>query len=104
MTAPFETDVISTSTGDVAITFIGHGSLIVNAVSAYNIVNKRPDGSPFHPKGAGNGYIVTFGDTIETIAFDWKVSPQEITNAYRLSPDLQLVVGQTIILPALAGL
>ena len=157
MTATFETDVISTSAGDVAITFIGHGSLMmefkdkiihvdpfgevadysqlpkadivlvthehgdhldlkalknvrtektiivltelcaakvkdgivmhngetrevggltVNAVPAYNIVNKRPDGSPFHPKGAGNGYIVTFGDTRIYIAGDTENTPE----------------------------
>jgi hypothetical protein len=42
------------------------------------------------------------GETIETIAFDWKSSPQEIVNANRISPDLQLVPGQPIILPALS--
>ena len=157
MTTTFETDVISTSAGDVAITFIGHGSLMmefngkiihvdpfgeladysqfpkadivllthdhgdhldlkalenirtektiivltelcaaqvkdgivmrngetrevggltVNAVPAYNIVNKRPDGLPFHPKGAGNGYIVTFGDTRIYIAGDTENTPE----------------------------
>ena len=157
MTNTFETDVIPTSAGDVAITFIGHGSLMmefngkiihvdpfgeladysqlpkadivllthdhgdhldlkalenirtektiivltelcaaqvkdgivmhngetrevggltVNAVPAYNIVNKRPDGSPFHPKGAGNGYIVTFGDTRIYIAGDTENTPE----------------------------
>ena len=157
MTIPFETDTISTSAGDVAITFLGHGSLIlkfkdkiiyvdpfsavadysqlpkadivlithehgdhldldalghvrtkktvitltelcaaqvdggivirngetrevggltVNAVPAYNIVNKRPDGLPFHPKGAGNGYIVTFGDTRIYIAGDTENIPE----------------------------
>ncbi len=165
MTAPFETDVISTSAGDVAITFIGHGSLMmefnskiihvdpfgeladysqlpkadivlvthdhgdhldlgalknirtkktiivltelctaqvkdgivmrngearevggltVNAVPAYNIVNKRPDGSPFHPKGAGNGYIVTFGDTRIYIAGDTENTP-EMKNLQNIS-------------------
>jgi spore germination protein YaaH len=47
---------------------------------------------------------VRYGDTLETIAFDWKISPQDIVNANRISSDLQLVPGQTIILPALAGL
>jgi L-ascorbate metabolism protein UlaG (beta-lactamase superfamily) len=156
MTIQFETDAISTSAGDVAITFLGHGSLMmkfkdkiihvdpfgeladysqlskadivlithehgdhldlkalekirtekttvvltelcaakvkdgivmrngdtrevggltVNAVPAYNIVNKRPDGSPFHPKGNGNGYIVTFGDTRIYIAGDTENTP-----------------------------
>lgn len=34
----------------------------IEAVPAYNIRNKRPDGSPFHPRGDGNGYVLTFGD------------------------------------------
>jgi L-ascorbate metabolism protein UlaG (beta-lactamase superfamily) len=52
------------------------GGLTVNAVPAYNIVNKRPDGSPFHPKGSGNGYIVTFGDTRIYIAGDTENTPE----------------------------
>ncbi len=35
--------------------------LKIEAVPAYNIAHKRPDGVPFHPKGSGNGYVVTFG-------------------------------------------
>jgi L-ascorbate metabolism protein UlaG (beta-lactamase superfamily) len=165
MTIPFETDVISTSAGNVAITFLGHGSLMmefkgmiiyvdpfsevadysqlpkadivlithehgdhldldalghvrtketvialtelcaaqveggiiirngetrevggltVNAVPAYNIVNKRPDGLPFHPKGAGNGYIVTFGDTRIYIAGDTE-NTSEMKNLQNIS-------------------
>jgi L-ascorbate metabolism protein UlaG (beta-lactamase superfamily) len=44
--------------------------LRIEAVPAYNIVNKRPDGTPFHPRGEGNGYIVTFGDKRMYIAGD----------------------------------
>jgi len=44
--------------------------LPVEAVPAYNIAHKRPDGNPFHPKGSGNGYIVTFGDKRVYIAGD----------------------------------
>ncbi len=36
--------------------------LPIEAVPAYNVLHRRPDGQPFHPKGAGNGYIITFGD------------------------------------------
>ncbi len=36
--------------------------LTIEAVPAYNVLHKRPDGQPFHPKGYGNGYILTFGD------------------------------------------
>jgi L-ascorbate metabolism protein UlaG (beta-lactamase superfamily) len=140
----FETDVFSTSAGDLSITFLGHGSLLllfngmniyvdvfgnvadysklpkadiifithehfdhldpkalasirtektvlvyteackqmakggivmrngdrqtvsgipVEAVPAYNLIHKRPSGDPFHPKGSGNGYILTIGGT-----------------------------------------
>ena len=34
----------------------------IEAVPAYNIVQKRSDGALFHPKGCENGYILTFGD------------------------------------------
>ena len=52
------------------------GNLHVEAVPAYNIVNKRPDGAPFHPKGAGNSYIVTFGDKRVYIAGDTENTPE----------------------------
>lgn len=156
-TATFETDVIPTSAGDLAITFIGHGSLMmafngktihidpvsseadyaslpkadivilthehsdhldkdalaklctdrttivlteicaaqieggivmrngetqtidglkVEAVAAYNLVHKRPDGEVFHSKGDGNGYILSFGDTHVYVAGDTENTPE----------------------------
>jgi L-ascorbate metabolism protein UlaG (beta-lactamase superfamily) len=50
--------------------------ITVEAVPAYNIVNKRPDGQPFHPKGAGNGYIITFGDKRVYVAGDTENTPE----------------------------
>jgi L-ascorbate metabolism protein UlaG (beta-lactamase superfamily) len=50
--------------------------LRIEAVPAYNIVNKRPDGAPFHPRGEGNGYIVTFGDKRVYIAGDTENTPE----------------------------
>ncbi len=44
--------------------------LTVEAVPAYNVLNRRPDGTPFHPKGEGNGYVVTFGTTRVYVAGD----------------------------------
>jgi L-ascorbate metabolism protein UlaG (beta-lactamase superfamily) len=157
MTTTFETDVISTLAGDLAITFIGHGSLMmtfngetihidpvssvadyaslpkadivflthehsdhldkdalaklrtdrtivvlteicaaqiqggtvmrngesqtidglkVEAIAAYNIVHRRPNGEVFHPKGDGNGYILSFGDTRVYIAGDTENTPE----------------------------
>jgi L-ascorbate metabolism protein UlaG (beta-lactamase superfamily) len=34
----------------------------IEAVPAYNLVHKRDNGQPFHSKGEGNAYILTFGD------------------------------------------
>ncbi|HPW18364.1 MAG TPA: MBL fold metallo-hydrolase [Candidatus Aminicenantes bacterium] len=50
--------------------------LPIEAVPAYNIAHKRPDGQPFHPKGAGNGYVVTFGDKRVYIAGDTENTPE----------------------------
>jgi L-ascorbate metabolism protein UlaG (beta-lactamase superfamily) len=153
----FETDVVPTSAGDLAITFLGHGSLLmvfkgmnifvdpfgkvadysllpkadlilathehfdhfdlqalssirtdktllvltelcaqqiaagmvmhngdeqvvagipIKAIPAYNLVNKRPDGDPFHPKGSGNGYILSFGGTNLYVAGDTENIPE----------------------------
>lgn len=48
----------------------------VEAVPAYNIVQKRPDGEPFHPRGVGNGYVVTFGETRVYVAGDTENTPE----------------------------
>jgi L-ascorbate metabolism protein UlaG (beta-lactamase superfamily) len=48
----------------------------IEAVPAYNIVNKRPDGTPYHPKGRGNGYILTFGGTRVYVAGDTENTPE----------------------------
>jgi len=155
--AQFETDVIPTSAGDLKITFLGHGSLMltfsgkniyvdpfsrvadysklpeadlilithehrdhldlqalarvrtertamilteicarqveggivmkngdvrvvngmhIEAVPAYNLVHKRENGQPFHPKGVGNGYIMTFGDKRVYVAGDTENIPE----------------------------
>jgi len=50
--------------------------LKIEAVPAYNIVNKRPDGNPYHPKGDGNGYIITFGDKRVYVAGDTENTPE----------------------------
>ena len=48
----------------------------IEAVPAYNLVHKRDNGEPFHPKGVGNGYILTFGDTRVYIAGDTENTPE----------------------------
>ena len=44
--------------------------LEIEAVPAYNLVHKRDNGQPFHPKGVGNGYIIRFGDKRVYVAGD----------------------------------
>jgi len=48
----------------------------VEAVPAYNILHKRSDGNPFHPKGQGNGYVITFGDKRVYVAGDTEPIPE----------------------------
>jgi L-ascorbate metabolism protein UlaG (beta-lactamase superfamily) len=33
----------------------------IEAIPMYNIEHKQPNGEPFHPKGRGNGYVLTYG-------------------------------------------
>lgn len=46
------------------------------AVPAYNIEHKRPDGKPFHEKGIGNGYILSFKSFRVYIAGDTENIPE----------------------------
>lgn len=50
--------------------------LEIEAVPAYNLVHKRDNGQPFHPKGSGNGYIITFGDKRVYVAGDTENTPE----------------------------
>jgi len=50
--------------------------MTVEAVPAYNLVHKRPGGALFHPKGEGNGYILSFGDTRVYVAGDTENTPE----------------------------
>jgi L-ascorbate metabolism protein UlaG (beta-lactamase superfamily) len=50
--------------------------LKIEAFPAYNIVHKRPDGQPYHPKGIGNGYVITFGDKRVYVAGDTENIPE----------------------------
>jgi len=67
---------------------LGYGEVMINgdikdfnginieAVPAYNLVNKRPDGGFYHPKGRGNGYVFTFGDKKVYVAGDTENIPE----------------------------
>jgi L-ascorbate metabolism protein UlaG (beta-lactamase superfamily) len=48
----------------------------IEAVPAYNVVHMRPEGVPFHPKGAGNGYIITVAKTRIYVAGDTENTPE----------------------------
>ena len=48
----------------------------INAVPAYNIVHKRDNGQPFHPKGEGNGYIIIIKGKKIYIAGDTENIPE----------------------------
>ena len=56
-----------------SLTLVG---LPLKAVPAYNILQKREGGNPFHPKGVGNGYIITFGDKNIYVAGDTENTPE----------------------------
>jgi L-ascorbate metabolism protein UlaG (beta-lactamase superfamily) len=48
----------------------------IEAVPAYNLVHKRDNGQPFHPKGNGNGYVISFGDVRVYVAGDTENTPE----------------------------
>ena len=50
--------------------------LRVQAVPAYNVVHMRGPGQPYHPKGAGNGYVISFGDKRVYVAGDTENIPE----------------------------
>ena len=50
--------------------------LKIEAVPAYNLVHMRSAGVPFHPKGVGNGYVITFGDKRVYVAGDTENVPE----------------------------
>jgi len=53
-----------------------NGGVAIEAVEAYNIVNERAPGQPFHPKGAGIGFILSFGGKRFYIAGDTENTPE----------------------------
>jgi len=48
----------------------------IEAIPAYNIVHMRSAGNPYHPKGQGNGYVLTFADKRVYIAGDTENTPE----------------------------
>lgn len=50
--------------------------LSIRAVPAYNLVHMKSPGKPFHPKGEGNGYVITFGNRNVYVAGDTENIPE----------------------------
>lgn len=48
----------------------------VTAVPAYNLLHRRDNGQPYHPKGEGNGYVLTFADVRVLVAGDTENVPE----------------------------
>ena len=56
--------------------YLSFSDVDIRAVPAYNMIHKRGDGSFFHPKGRGNGYIIDIGDTKVYVAGDTENIPE----------------------------
>lgn len=67
--------------------------IYIKAVPAYNTVHLRPDNIPFHPKGAGNGYFMVFGDKTVYISGDTEYIDEM---RFFMKPD---VVFMTVMMP-----
>ncbi|MEJ5377151.1 MAG: MBL fold metallo-hydrolase [bacterium] len=50
--------------------------LKIEAIAAYNLVHMRSPGVPYHPKGQGNGYVITLGDKKLYVAGDTENTPE----------------------------
>ena len=50
--------------------------ILIEAIPAYNIVNKRSGGGPYHPKGEGNAYVLILGDKKVLIGGDTENIPE----------------------------
>ncbi len=48
----------------------------IEAVPAYNLVHRRENGQAYHPKGVGNGYILSFSGLRVYVAADTENTPE----------------------------
>lgn len=53
-----------------------YNGITIEAIPAYNIVHKKDNGEFYHPKGRGNGYVLTFGDKKVYVAGDTENIPE----------------------------
>jgi L-ascorbate metabolism protein UlaG (beta-lactamase superfamily) len=80
----------------------------IEAVPAYNVVHKRPDGTPYHPRGEGNGYVLSFPGLRVYVAGDTENIPEmaEIKNIdiaflpmnlpYTMTPEMTAQAARTV--------
>ena len=80
----------------------------IAAVPAYNIKHKRDTGEHFHPKGRGNGYVLTFGDARVYVAGDTEDIPEMAALAgvdiaflpmnlpYTMTPDMTAAAARSL--------
>jgi len=52
------------------------GEIYLYVVPAYNIIHQRPDHTPYHPKGEGNGYVLDIDSIRIYIAGDTENIPE----------------------------
>ncbi len=50
--------------------------IVIEAIPAYNILHERAPQKPFHPKGEGNGYLLTLGGLRLYLAGDSENTPE----------------------------
>lgn len=65
-------DCITVHYGDT----LTRAGIRIKTVPAYNILHKRSSGEPYHPRGRGNGYVLTFADTRVYVAGDTEKIPE----------------------------
>ncbi|MFA6335589.1 MAG: MBL fold metallo-hydrolase [Bacteroidales bacterium] len=53
-----------------------YNGIKIKAVYAYNILQRRDDGKPYHLRGEGNGYVLDFGGFKVYIAGDTELIPE----------------------------
>jgi len=80
----------------------------IEAVPAYNVLHKRDDGRPFHPRGEGNGYVLDFSGFRVYVAGDTENIPEmaalkDIAVAflpmnlpYTMTPEMAALAAKTI--------
>jgi len=65
--------IVETISNGEKTTFLGIG---IEAVPMYNLAQGPAPGKPYHHKGIGNGYVLTFGDTRVYVSGDTECVPE----------------------------